>query len=405
MAVSRGIWAFFFFTVFLEAMGGGLTGPVLPSLLTKLSSTELSGVSALYGWYIAIFSIALFVFSPLMGQLADRFGRRPIVLLSLSGAVLDYTVAATTRVLWVLFLARALSGVLASGCVAVQAVVADVTPVNERARNYAIFGAGFGVGMVIGPPIGGVLGHWSPEYPFWVAAVLFAIDFLLASVVLQETLPKHERRTLVFTNSNPILALIRITRFPLGVLLPVFVLVQFADAVESSVMVLFTQKKFSWSPQQIGVYYSAVGICLFLSKGMLTPFVLSRFAERRTVLFGMFAHSMCCLLYGLATQAWQMYLGLSLWLLGSMAAPTLMGLMSGAVPLAEQGEYLGSLLSLQVVTGTAATLIGTTIFGYFTSPEAPLVAPGAPFILCSLVFATALGLYARNGVAATEATR
>jgi DHA1 family tetracycline resistance protein-like MFS transporter len=397
--MTRGLRAFVFFTIFLEAMGGGLVGPVFPNLMQKFSSGGLSSISTIIGWCAVISSVALFVAAPFMGKLADRFGRRPVTLLTLVVAVADYVISATTTSLWVFLLTRAVVGFCAAGAVALQTVIADVTPPEQRARNFSIFGAGYGIGMVLGPPIGGFLGRAGPEGPFWVAAALFAIDLLLGLFVLKETLPKSARSTVAFKNIDPVRALLRMGRFRLGAILTVFILVQFADTVENSVMVLFQQAKFGWNTSQVGFFYSMVGVCLFISKLAVTPFILKRLGERWTILLGVLLHAVCSLVYGFIAQGWQMYIGLSIWLVAGMAAPTLMGVMSGRVADKEQGEYLGSLMSLQVVIGGAAALTGTAIFSYFTGPSTPIVWPGATFLISSVIFTAALvvGLLSGSG--------
>jgi DHA1 family tetracycline resistance protein-like MFS transporter len=404
--MTGGFRIFVIFTIFLEAMGGGLVGPVFPSLMQKYSPGSLSDISTLIGWCAAISSISLFVCAPLVGQLADRFGRRPIILFSIAGLVVDYVICATTESLWVFLVARAVAGIYTAGCIAVQAAIIDVTPPERRARSFAIFGAGYGLGMVLGPPIGGALGRAGPEGPFWVAAILFAVDLVLGLLVLRETLPQELRRNLVLKKADPIRALTKIGRFRFGPILAVFIVMQFADTAESSVMVLFTQAKLGWNTSEIGIFYSVVGLTLFVSKLSLTPMILSRFGERRTILLGLFFHAICSAIYGCTVQGWQMYLGLSVWMIGGMAAPTVMAVMSSRVSSKEQGDYLGCILSLMVAVSAAAAVTGTNIFSYFTSLEAPISMPGATFLVSSAIFTVAwlLGLFSKNGAVALSST-
>jgi DHA1 family tetracycline resistance protein-like MFS transporter len=394
--VTRALRVFVSFSVFLEAMGGGLIGPVLPTLMTKFTLHGWSSVSLILGWSTMISATAMFVSAPMMGRLSDRFGRRPIVLLSIFWAAADYVISATTRSLVVFLVTRAIAGACAGGAVAVQAVIADVTPAEKRARNFAMLGAGFGIGMILGPPLGGFLGRAGPEGPFWAAAALFGIDFVLGLLVLKETLPRSARSTFAFKDLDPVRALLRIGRFRLGVTLAVFVAVQFAGTAENSVMVLFTQVKFGWSSSQIGLFYSMVGLSLFVSKLAVTPAILASMGERRTILLGVLLHVSCSLVYACVPHGWQMYIGLSIWLVAGMALPTLSGVMSSMVSAREQGEYLGSVMSLQVVIGGVAALAGTTIFSYSTGSSAPFVLPGATFLASSFIYAAALIMALRS---------
>ena len=406
MTGSGGIRVFVFLTAILESMGIGIIGPVVPSLMQKFSSGGLSSVSALYGWWTAIYSIALFLSAPLMGQLADRFGRRPVILAGIAGAIVDYLVAATTHSLWLFLAARAMAGVFAAGGVAVQAVIADVTSPQARARSFAMFGGAFGVGMIVGPPIGGFLGVFGPEGPFWAVAALFGLDLAIGAVALKETLPAHERRALTLKTLNPVRSILGIGRFRIGAMIIVSLLFQFGGTAADSVMVLFTQVRFGWNTGQVGLYFSVLGVCMIISKVALTPFAVSRLGERRTILVGMFSFAVYSLVCGLISQGWQMYVALSVSLLGSVAPPTLTGVISRAAAARDQGELLGSLLSLQVAIGAVAALVGTAVFGYFTGPSALVAMPGATFVLSSAIFAVALlvAFYAKDGAAAPTST-
>jgi DHA1 family tetracycline resistance protein-like MFS transporter len=383
--------------VYIDMLGIGLAFPVLPRLIEEFEGGNVSRASYIYGGLAAAYSLMQFLLAPLLGSLSDRYGRRPVILLALVGMGINYVLLAFAPTLWLFALGRMIAGAFGATFSAAGAYLADVTPPEKRAQSFGLIGAAFGVGFITGPALGGVLGDVDLRLPFLVAAGLSLADFVFAYFALPESLAAVNRRELDWRRCNPIGALREIGRYGsvLGLML-VFVLAVFANRVAEMTWVLFTGYRFGWGPTETGLSLAAVGVMFIVGQGGLVRVIVPRIGERRAVLIGLAVSAVICTLYGLVPQGWMVFPVMALGVFGwTIAQPAVQALMSQAVPANEQGLLQGALASMTNLTSIVGPPIWTGLFGYFVSPAAPVIVPGAAFFASSLVFVVALVLAAR----------
>jgi len=387
---------FIILTVMIDAMGIGLIIPVMPDLIAQVQSADLSR-AALWGAVLATtFAVMQFLFSPLVGSLSDRFGRRPVLLTSLSVMALDYVLMALAGSIWLLLLGRVIGGISAATGATASAYMADITRPEKRAAAFGMIGAGFGAGFVLGPVAGGFLAEFGTRAPFWAAAVLAAGNVIFGWIVLRETVNTRSAAPLSWRRANPLGALRALGDLP-GVsrLLLVYFLYHLAFAVYPSVWSYFGKAQFGWSPAMIGGSLALFGAAMAVVQGGLIRPVLHRFAERGTVLIG-FACSITT--FGLiATVTW----GSAILILTPLAAlagvipPALQALMSARVTPERQGALQGLLTSASALAMVVAPLVMTSVFAAFTSASTPVYFAGAPFVLSMILSVVALVLFRR----------
>jgi len=380
----------------IDAMGIGLIIPVMPDLIAQVQSADLSR-AALWGGVLATtFAVMQFLFSPLVGSLSDRFGRRPVLLTSLSVMALDYVLMALAGSIWLLLLGRVIGGISAATGATASAYMADITRPEKRAAAFGMIGAGFGAGFVLGPVAGGFLAEFGTRAPFWAAAVLAAGNVIFGWIVLRETVNTRSAAPLSWRRANPLGALRALGDLP-GVsrLLLVYFLYHLAFAVYPSVWSYFGKAQFGWSPAMIGGSLALFGAAMAVVQGGLIRPVLHRFAERGTVLIG-FACSITT--FGLiATVTW----GSAILILTPLAAlagvipPALQALMSARVTPERQGALQGLLTSASALAMVVAPLVMTSVFAAFTSASTPVYFAGAPFVLSMILSVVALVLFRR----------
>jgi DHA1 family tetracycline resistance protein-like MFS transporter len=387
---------FIILTVMIDAMGIGLIIPVMPDLIAQVQSADLSR-AALWGGVLATtFAVMQFLFSPLVGSLSDRFGRRPVLLTSLSVMALDYVLMALAGSIWLLLLGRVIGGISAATGATASAYMADITRPEKRVAAFGMIGAGFGAGFVLGPVAGGFLAGFGTRAPFWAAAVLAAGNVIFGWIVLRETVNTRSAAPLSWRRANPLGALRALGDLP-GVsrLLLVYFLYHLAFAVYPSVWSYFGKAQFGWSPAMIGGSLALFGAAMAVVQGGLIRPVLHRFAERGTVLIG-FACSITT--FGLiATVTW----GSAILILTPLAAlagvipPALQALMSARVTPERQGALQGLLTSASALAMVVAPLVMTSVFAAFTSASTPVYFAGAPFVLSMILSVVALVLFRR----------
>lgn len=380
----------------IDAMGIGLIIPVMPDLIAQVQSADLSR-AALWGGVLATtFAVMQFLFSPLVGSLSDRFGRRPVLLTSLTVMALDYVLMALAGSIWLLLLGRVIGGISAATGATASAYMADITRPEKRAAAFGMIGAGFGAGFVLGPVAGGFLAEFGTRAPFWAAAVLAAGNVIFGWIVLRETVNTRSAAPLSWRRANPLGALRALGDLP-GVsrLLLVYFLYHLAFAVYPSVWSYFGKAQFGWSPAMIGGSLALFGAAMAVVQGGLIRPVLHRFAERGTVLIG-FACSITT--FGLiATVTW----GSAILILTPLAAlagvipPALQALMSARVTPERQGALQGLLTSASALAMVVAPLVMTSVFAAFTSASTPVYFAGAPFVLSMILSVVALVLFRR----------
>ena len=383
--------------VYIDMLGIGLAFPVLPRLIEQFEGGNVSQASYIYGGLAAAYSLMQFLFAPLLGSLSDRFGRRPVILLALVGMGINYVLLAFAPTLWLFALGRMIAGACGATFSVAGAYLADVTPPEKRAQSFGLIGAAFGVGFITGPALGGVLGDVDLRLPFLVAAGLSLADFVFAYFALPESLAAENRRALDWRRCNPIGALREIGRYGsvLGLML-VFVLAVFANRVAEMTWVLFTGYRFGWGPTETGLSLAAVGVMFVVGQGGLVRVIVPWLGERRAIVIGLAISAIVCALYGIVPQGWMVFPVMALGIFGwTIAQPAVQALMSQAVPANEQGLLQGALASMTNLTSIVGPPIWTGLFGYFVSPAAPVIVPGAAFFAASLVFVIALVLAAR----------
>ena len=395
MSKSRHSAAFVFVTVALDAMGIGVIIPIMPQLLQELSGLGI-GQAALWGGYLSFTYAAMqFAFSPVIGGLSDRYGRRPVLLVSLAALGIDYLVMANAGALWVLFLGRALAGIAGATYSTASAYIADVTPKEKRAAAFGLVGAGFGVGFVLGPVIGGLMGELGTRAPFYAAAAIAFANFAYGWFVLPESLPPEKRRPFDWRRANPLGALDQLRRLPMvGLFVGVVFLYSLAHYVFPAVWSYYTTAAFDWSAVQIGASLAAVGIGFALVQGVAIRPILARFGEVRTAYLGLGLETLGLIGLAFATHGWMVFALMPLTVLGDIVKPAITGLMSNRVAEDAQGELQGIISSAQALTVILSPVMMTQLFGYFT--EDGRWFPGAPFLAAAVltVLAAALLPYA-----------
>ena len=379
---KRSALGFILVTLIINSMGIGLMMPVMPSLLTELTSLPVSDAARWGGALSVVYALMQFGFGPTLGNLSDRFGRRPVLLVSMFAMAVDYLVMALSWHLAVLFLGRVLSGVAGATFSAASAYIADVSSKEDRAKNFGLVGAGFGVGFVLGPMIGGFLGEYGPRAPFYAAAALSFINFLFGYFVLPETLREENRRAFDWKRANPLGALKQISQYPAvrTLLLAVF-LFDIAHYVYPAVWSYYVEEVFAWTPGDIGLSLAFVGVGFAFVQGYLIRVLEPKLGPGRTLMAGLSANLLAFAGLAVASSGWQVYAMVSFAALGALATPAFTGLMSNRIPDNAQGELQGLISSAAGLSMVVSPFVMTQVFSHFSGPDAAISFPGAPFAL------------------------
>ncbi|MEM6662996.1 MAG: TCR/Tet family MFS transporter [Pseudomonadota bacterium] len=377
---------FVFVTIALDAMGIGIIIPIMPDLMQELSGEDI-GNAALWGGYLAFsYAIMQFLFGPTIGNLSDRYGRRPVLLISLFMLGVDYVVMALAPNLLILFIGRVLSGIAGATHSTATAYIADVTPKEKRAAAFGLVGAGFGVGFVFGPAIGGVIGEFGTRAPFVAAAALAFLNFAYGYFLIPESLPREKRRKFELHRANPMGALYQMRRVPMvGWFVVAMFLYALSHYVYPAVWSYYTKEKFGWANWEIGVSLAAVGIGFALVQGILIRPFLKRFGEKTTAFLGLGFNILGMTGIALVGSGWMLYALMPLTVLGDIVKPALTGLMSNMIPDDAQGELQGIISSAQSISVILSPIMMTQLFGVFTGTDASIYFPGAPFIAAALI--------------------
>jgi MFS transporter, DHA1 family, tetracycline resistance protein len=388
---------FIFLTMLIDTIGLGIIIPVSPGIIAELTHETLSGAARWGGWLFFSYALMQFLCAPLIGNLSDRFGRRPVLILSLVMLGVDYLITGLAPTIAVLFIGRILSGVAGAAYPTANAYIADISPPEKRAANFGLVGAAFGVGFVLGPAVGGFVGeHFGLRAPFFVAAGFSFANALFGLLVLHESLPAERRRRFEWWRANPLGSLKALARFPhLAVLLAVLVLVQFAHDSLPSTWTYYTMLKFGWGPGDVAWSLVAVGVLTAFSFAVLPRLVVPRLGERGAVYLGFLFGAASYLGYAFAAKVWLFYAWMIPFTLGSVASPALNAIMSQSVPPTEQGELQGASSSITSLTSVIAMWAMPTLFAWFTSAGAPVYFPGASFFAAAICELGALLLFAR----------
>ncbi len=377
---------FIFVTLVLDITGFGIIIPVMPKLITELIHGTISDASRYGGWLMFTYSVMQFVCSPIMGNLSDRFGRRPVLLASVFGLGVDYLVLAFAPTIGWMFLGRLFAGMFGASFTTGGAYIADVSPPEKRAQNFGLIGVAFGVGFILGPIVGGVLGQFGSRVPFFAAAGLSIINWLYGFFVLPESLKKENRRRFEWKHANPVGTVIHIKKYPVVIgLVESLVFIYIAAYAVQSTWTYFTMQQFGWDSAMVGYSLGAVGFLFGLVQGVLIRIIIPKLGQKRSVYVGLSMYGIGFLLFAFATQSWMMFIFLVPYSLGGIAGPALQSIISTQVPPNEQGQLQGALTSLMSLTAIIGPPVMTNLFAFFTSSQAPLYFPGAPFFAAALL--------------------
>lgn len=374
---------FIFLTLVIDIVGLGIIIPVIPQLIEGLLYTHDLSKAALYGgWMTFLYATMQFLFAPLIGSLSDKYGRRPVLLISLLGFGLDYLFLAFAPSIFWLFVGRTISGITGASVTTASAYMADISDDSNRAQNFGMIGAAFGIGFIIGPMLGGFLGEIGPRLPFIVAACLALLNVIYGYFVLPESLPVENRRAFDWKRSNPLGSLFHLKKYPAvsGLIFSLIFIYLASHAVQSN-WSFANMEKFKWSPKMIGLSLGMVGLLVGLVQGVLIRYINPKIGNEKSVYIGIGLYALGLLLFAFATSSWMMFVFLIPYCLGGISGPALQSLISVHVPKNEQGELQGSLTSIMSVTSIAGPLIMTSLFAYFTKPSNPIYFPGASFLL------------------------
>ncbi|WP_160139608.1 TCR/Tet family MFS transporter [Chryseobacterium sp. c4a] len=377
---------FIFVTLLIDITGWGIILPVVPKLIKELIHGDISEAAQYGGWLGFTYAFTQFIFSPVIGNLSDQYGRRPIILISLFGFAVDYLFLALAPSIGWLFLGRIIAGLTGASISTASAYIADISTDKDRAKNFGMIGAALGLGFIIGPVIGGLLGHYGARVPFYAAAGLCFLNFLYGYFILPESLDQNKRRAFVWKRANPIgsLHFLRKHREISGLVIALVLVYIGIHAVQSN-WHFFTMYKFGWTERMVGVSLGTLGLLLGLVQGVLIRWTTPKLGEQKSVYYGLVCYALGLLLFAFATQGWMMFVFLIPYSLGGICGPALQSIITKNIPSNEQGELQGSLTSLVSATSIIGPPIMTNLFYYFTHDEAPFKFSGAPFFLASVL--------------------
>jgi DHA1 family tetracycline resistance protein-like MFS transporter len=386
MSTGRNPLIFIFVTRIIDAIGFGIVMPVLPQLLLEMGAPNVASAARTAGVLLVTYAVLQFFCGPLIGNLSDRFGRRPVILASLFAYGFDYLLTGFAPTIAWLFVGRAVAGIAGAVYVPANAFVADVTPPEQRARAFGLVGSAFGLGFIIGPGIGGLLGELGPRAPFFAAGGLAMLNFLFGFFVLPESLPVERRRAFSWRRANPLGAVTALKKYP-SVLVYGFVLVAslVATNVYPSTWAFFTKARFEWSSGMIGLSLVATGVTMATVQALLVGPAVKRFGESRTAMTGLSIAAMATCGYAFVPDSWMVFVIIGLGALQALSYPALNALMTHSVPSNAQGELQGAVSSLSSLANITGPLVMTQAFAYFTAPAAPIHFPGAAFLVAALL--------------------
>lgn len=388
---------FIFITVLIDCIGIGIIFPVAASIITEVSHVNVNEATTYSGWMMASYAIMQFFFSPVLGGLSDRFGRRPILLLSLLGLGIDYLFLALANTLPLLFLGRIIAGVCGASFQTSFAYIADVSPPEKRAQNFGMMGAAFGFGFIIGPFIGGMFSEYGTRVPFIAAACLSLLNFLYGFFILPESLKIENRRAFDLKRANPFGAFIQLKKNKaIRILVIGMFMLYLAGQIMPAIWPFYTKFLFSWSDREIGYSLAFVGVMVAIVQGGLIKWTQKNFGPVRSVYIGMLFYIIGLCLFACASQSWMVYAFTLIYCLGGIAPPSLQGIISGKIPANEQGELQGMMTALMSLSTILSPLLMTNLFYFFTKDNTPLYFPGAPFAAAALIAAIGLWLCVRE---------
>jgi DHA1 family tetracycline resistance protein-like MFS transporter len=385
---------FIFVTVLIDIIGLGIIIPVIPALIMELSGGTVSEASSVGGLLLGIYAVMQFFFSPILGGLSDRYGRRPILLISIFGLGVDYFIVAWAPDLMWLIVARVIAGICGASYTTASAYIADISSPEKRAQNFGMIGAAFGLGFIVGPVIGGLLGAFGTRVPFIAAGILTLLNWLYGYFIVPESLPPDRRRPFSWKRANPVGTLLQLKKYPviLGLVSSLFLIYLAAHATQST-WAYYTIERYVWSEAEVGYSLGFIGLMIAIVQGIIIRRVVKKIGQVKAVYVGLFFNALGLSLIAFASEGWMLYAIMIPYALGGLAGPSLQSIMTSQVPNYEQGELQGGLTSLISVTSIIGPVLMTTIFAYFTAQGTAVYLPGAPFMLGGFL-AVMAGLFA-----------
>ena len=373
---------FIFITLLIDVMGWGLIIPVMPKLISQLKGIPVNEASSYGAWLLSAYAITQFVFAPVIGNLSDRYGRRPVLLSSLTGFGIDYIFLALAPTYGWLFVGRIIAGITGASFTTGAAYIADVSTPATRAKNFGMIGAAFGLGFIIGPALGGLLAGWGVRAPFYAAAGLCLVNALYGYFVLPESLSKENRRRFEWKKANPFGSFQFLKKTPAigGLAICYFLIYLAAQAVQGN-WSYFTIYRFQWNEKMVGISLAVVGLLVGVVQAGLTRVINPKIGNEKSIYLGFLLYALGLILFSFATEGWMMFLFLIPYCLGGIAGPALQSTMAGHIPGNEQGELQGALTGLMSLTTIIGPLMMNNLFNYFTTNKAPVYFPGVSFLL------------------------
>ncbi len=372
---------FIFITLLIDVIGLGIIIPVLPELIAELIDGNISDAAIYGGWLMSSYAVMQFAFAPILGGLSDRFGRRPVLLGSLFGFGIDYLFLSFAGSIFWFFVGRVIAGIFGSSMTTAAAYIADISTPKNRAQNFGMIGAAFGLGFIIGPAIGGILGQFGTRVPFLVAAALTFLNWLYGYFILPESLPPEKRRAFDWSRANPIGQLVMFKKYPMILgLVTAMVFIYLAAHATQSTWAYYTIEKFDWDSDWVGYSLAFVGLMVALVQGLLIRILVPKMGERKAVYVGLCLYTVGFVLFAFASESWMMFAFMVPYALGGLAGPSIQGIMTGQVSEDAQGELQGGLTSMASITSIIGPPMMTSLFAYYTESSS-VYFPGAPFLL------------------------
>jgi DHA1 family tetracycline resistance protein-like MFS transporter len=375
---------FIFITLLIDIMGWGLIIPVMPDLIAQLKGITINEASRYGAWLLSAYALTAFVCAPIVGNLSDRYGRRPVLLCSLLGFGIDYCFLALAPTYGWLFIGRIIAGLTGASFTTASAYIADISNEENRAKNFGLIGAAFGLGFIIGPALGGLIAGWGVRAPFYAAAILCLLNCAYGYFFLPESLGKDNRRAFEWRRANPFGSLRFLAKHPElgGLAISFFLIYMGAQSVQGN-WNFFTMYRFNWSEKMVGISLAVVGVLVGLVQAVLTRVINPRIGNEKSIYLGLLLYTLGLVLFAFANEGWMMFAFLIPYCLGGIAGPSLQAVLAGHVPSNEQGELQGAMTSLMSLTTILGPLIMNNLFSYYTT-RSSIHFPGVAFLLGSI---------------------
>lgn len=403
MKARKAAVVFIFVTVMLDMLALGLIAPVLPTLVLNFLGGDATSAAKWFGIFGTVFALMQFFFSPVLGVLSDRFGRRPVILLSNLGLGLDYVVMAVAPTIGWLFLGRVISGITAASISTGMAYISDVVAPEKRAGAFGLIGAAFGVGFILGPALGGLLGTSDPRLPFWVAGGLSLANALYGFFVLPESLPKDRRKDFTLRRANPVGSLVLLRSHPELFQLATIQFIGYVAHEVFNVWALYAIFRYAWNEGMIGLSLAVVGACSVVISAALVRPIVARLGERRTLYVGQFFGAIGMVIAGIARTGFTYFVSIPVMMLWTISGPAAQGMMTRRVSEREQGELQGAISSLRAIAVIIGPGLFTFTFAYFIDTKHGWNIPGAPWYLAALLLFIAMIMSTRIPRVSAEA--